>query len=159
MAGWMMNKNNRSQRLLKLLEANRKKHKPIYGALYDECVYVLGAETKELSPERGSEIYKLLNDSYPFEWWGRINWNKVSIKHAIDSMDQISHLIPLESKVYILWSTGPIPVLYANLNDILRNIDDVTAVGSDTYLFCPNNFVIEFYHEGEIMIGFGKDRI
>ncbi|WP_435868787.1 CDI toxin immunity protein [Bacillus mycoides] len=50
-------------------------------------------------------------------------------------------------------------MLYANSNDILRNIDDVTAVGSDTYLFCPNNFVIEFYHEGEIIIGFGKDRI
>ncbi|KZE01240.1 hypothetical protein B4117_5846 [Bacillus mycoides] len=28
MVGWMMNKNNRSQRILKLLEANRKKHKP-----------------------------------------------------------------------------------------------------------------------------------
>lgn len=84
----MMNKNNRSQRLLELLEANRKKHKPTYGALYDECVCVLGAETKELSPGRGSEIYKLLNDSYPFEWWGRINWNMVVLKHAIDSMDQ-----------------------------------------------------------------------
>jgi len=125
-----MNKNNRSQRLLELLEANRKKHKPTYGALYDECVCVLGTETKELSPERGSEIYKLLNDSYPFEWWGRINWNKVALKHTIDSIDQISHLIPFESKVYILWSTGPIPALYANLHDVLRNIDDVTAVGN-----------------------------
>nr|WP_227495998.1 hypothetical protein [Bacillus mycoides] len=74
-------------------------------------------------------------------------------------MAQISHLTPLESKVYVLWSTGTVPVLYTNLNNALHNIDDVTAVGSDTYLFCPNNFVIEFYHEGEIIIGLKKDCI
>ncbi|WP_243763913.1 hypothetical protein [Bacillus sp. XF8] len=154
-----MNKNQRAQRLSELLEANKKKHKPTYGALYEECTCMLGVETKELSLEKGEEIYTLLSESYPFEWWGRIAWNKVALQCTVASIDKINQFIPLTSKVYILWSTGPAPVLYADLKDVLRNIDDVTAVGSDTYLFCPNNFVIEFYHEGEIIIGFEKKHI
>ncbi|WP_428829526.1 CDI toxin immunity protein [Paenibacillus durus] len=52
--------------------------------------------------------------------------------------------------MYIVWSHGTNPVLEAGLEKIIKNIDDVTAVSPDVWLYKPNKYVIEFFHEGTI---------
>ncbi|BEV38185.1 hypothetical protein BSB_12580 [Bacillus stercoris] len=43
----------------------------------------------------------------------------------------------------------PAPLILTQLNVI----DDVTAVGSDTFMFSESGYVIEFFHDGDVTIG------
>lgn len=60
----------------------------------------------------------------------------------------------VNEKIFILWSHGNQPVLISQLSSLLKEIDVVLAVSPDTFVICPTKYIIEFYHEGEITIGF-----
>ncbi len=60
-------------------------------------------------------------------------------------------------EVYIIWDEVNLPIIKTDLFSVIDVIYDVTAVSFDTWLFSVDEkSIIEFYHEGEIKIGFSK---
>jgi len=93
--------------------------------------------------------------------WGRINWDNISGQHEIassnDLLCKLCKISDLDFKVYIIWDEISLPAVNANLKRIIDAVDDVTAVSFNTWIFCPaSNYVIEFYHENEIRIGWAE---
>ncbi|WP_452459091.1 CDI toxin immunity protein [Paenibacillus allorhizosphaerae] len=58
-----------------------------------------------------------------------------------------------------MFCRSSVSVLQVELHKMIHSIDDVLAVGFDTYNFRPSKFVFEFYHEGEVTIGLVYARI
>ncbi|WP_079421287.1 hypothetical protein [Paenibacillus ferrarius] len=131
--------------------------------MFDECIEALGAEMAILSEEKSKEIFQNLQKSYPFNSWSRIDWEQIraniKIVNTIDVVPQIKQLLGDVDEVFILWSTGSQLVLKSQLCKVLSAIDDVLAVGADTFIYSPSRFIIEFHHEGEIIIGFENDSV
>lgn len=130
-------------------------------SLLDECIVALGENSSILNNNEGNKIFDSFQEEWPITSWGRIDWEKIENKIVIDSIVNIKRdlesflsLKSLEHSIYILWDEGTLPVLKASLTKTLDVIDDVTAVSFDTWFYCPSlDYVIEFYHEGEITIG------
>lgn len=128
---------------------------------FEECIEALGEQAIILE---NKEIQELVTDkmekSFPITSWGRINWEKVNKKITIQSVyDLIPLLKKTEKKVaepiYIVWDDAGIPLIKSKLEPIIKNIDDVTAVSFDTWLYCPSEgWIVEFHHDGEITLGF-----
>jgi 2-hydroxy-3-keto-5-methylthiopentenyl-1-phosphate phosphatase len=92
---------------------------------------------------------------FPISNWGRIDWEKVNKKIDLDGSSNIIEYLNMDGFVYIIWSEGTLPVIKANFRKVIEVIDEVTAVSFDTWLLNPNEkWVIEFYHEGDIIIGY-----
>lgn len=93
----------------------------------------------------------------------RINWDAIVAKKKINDCQEIIQWLTREKisdyRVILLWNYSDAPAVSTDLRSALRAIDDVTAVGSDTFMFCPSaGYVIEFYHEGEVTIGLANER-
>jgi len=149
----------RKWRLEQLLNKQKVQDAVGYGVLFDECIEALGAETVILSDDESNEIYHNLQKSYPITSWGRIDWEQIRSKVIIEKITEIDTQInqvlgEVGEEVYILWSTGSQPVLKSQLSTVIKAIDDVLAVGADSFVFSPSRFIIEFHHDGEIIIGF-----
>ncbi|HMM19086.1 MAG TPA: hypothetical protein PKA10_00010 [Selenomonadales bacterium] len=129
--------------------------------LLEECISALGNNTEKLSPQDTISAFQAMNLAFPMTSWGRIDWDKVENKIRITSINEaIEKLVGEQKRVekiaYILWDEASLPALKTNLEKISQVIDDVIAVSFDTWIFCPSaQFVIEFYHEGEITVGWG----
>lgn len=84
--------------------------------------------------------------------------NLLSCHDIVSALSEFKITTPggsIDTLFYILWSGGDSPCLIAKLDRIIHCIGDVTCVGGDQFIFCPEiGVVIEFYHEGEITIGF-----
>ncbi len=157
-----MNDNDaRKWRLQQLLRRNKdkiEKNQP-HNALFIECVEALGDGTIVLSKKASKKIMYELEGAFPITFWGRIEWSKVQNKINVESPAEIlkalENRLNIDTLFYIVWGYGDSPCLKANLDRIIHSIDAVTCVGGDQFLFCPEyGVVIEFYHEGEITIGF-----
>ncbi|GAA0741806.1 hypothetical protein GCM10008906_23480 [Clostridium oceanicum] len=56
--------------------------------------------------------------------------------------------------IHIIWDEANLPIIKSNLSNVIDVIDDTIAVSFDTWLFSSNGeFVIEFYHDGQTIIG------
>jgi hypothetical protein len=129
--------------------------------LFDECIQSLGKETRILSSKQTEELFNQLVFCFPVTSWGRIDWSKIGDYHRITDVSEA--LIILNShyggefseEVFLLWNYTDAPGVLTDLKKVLENIDDVTAVGSDTWVYCQySGYVIEFFHEGEVVLGF-----
>lgn len=148
---------DRKDRIQQLIAINRfKKDKP-YSLLFEECLEVLKQDVVILSDSESNEVYRCLQLDFPFESWGRIAWskikNKISFKETSDILPFFNSKIGIpNSKVYILWGYGDDPVIRTNLEDSINSISHINAIGGDQWVYSPENkYVIEFYHEGEIV--------
>ncbi|MNC14687.1 hypothetical protein D3C75_624740 [compost metagenome] len=101
--------------------------------------------------------------TYPVTRWGRIDCEAVSDKHVVVSVQEAAGILESnlggsnDLKVNLLWNYSDAPSIRVSLNQVVKYIDDVLAVGSDTWITSPDfSFVIEFFHEGEIVLGFRK---
>ncbi|WP_010243289.1 CDI toxin immunity protein [Acetivibrio cellulolyticus] len=147
----------RKDRIQQLIEINRLKKVKPYSLLFEECLEVLKQDVVILSDSESSEIYRRLQSDFPFESWGRIAWSKVKNKVQFNEISDIlsffkSKIGITDSKVYILWGYGDDPVIQTNLKDAINSISHINAVGGDQWVYSPENkYVIEFYHEGEIV--------
>ncbi|MBN2908783.1 hypothetical protein JQC72_04505 [Polycladomyces sp. WAk] len=127
--------------------------------LFEECIHALGENCKVLSKEETNRLFSKLGEKFPFTSWGRIDWEKVDNRLYLASSDEIIRYFkretnPFNGIVYIIWDEAALPAVKSDLQTILQVIDDVTAVSFDTWLYCPSDeYVIEFYHEGEIVLG------
>jgi|LSQX01.1.fsa_nt_gb hypothetical protein len=130
--------------------------------LFEECLEALGKDTTILTD---NGILNKFESCIPMVYiadsiWSRIDWTKISNKVSIhgDIFDVLeilkNNLLDTNANVFILWNEATLPIIETKLSKVLECIDDVTAVGFDTWIYCPSNsYVIEFYHEGETTLG------
>lgn len=126
--------------------------------LFEECVIALGHNLSILSYDESRKILKHISDVFPIASWGQIDWSKAKNVKKISSISEIKNILQINNgtpkEVYILWDNASLPVISTDINNILKVIDDVTAVSFDTWIYNPTDeSIIEFYHEGEIHIG------
>lgn len=127
--------------------------------LFDQCIRALGKNKEIMSMNVTEEIFQLFEDAFPITKWGRIDWDKVSKKIKIKSIDEVDDCLEkliknFDTNIFIIWNDASLPAIKTDLNDTLKVINDITAVSFDTWLFCPSSkYIIEFFHEGEITIG------
>lgn len=136
--------------------------------LLDECVAAL-LETENkceiLSTVEGKTIYESFFNTYPFVSWGQIDWNKVRHEEPWTDAGKIIQSMIARGKdfnqeVYIIWGDVGLPVLKCMLVDVLSHIDDITPLGMyATWIYCPSGgWVIEFWHHGDITLGYANGR-
>jgi hypothetical protein len=127
-------------------------------SLFEECVNKLANDIVVFSMQKTSDTFDVFVKYFPITDWGQIDWHNVGKKISVLSNEEIVKILPrqyLSMPVFILWDEASLPVVQSTLENVLNNIDDVTAVSSDTWLFSPDlGYVIEFFHEREITIGF-----
>ncbi|MEH7109920.1 CDI toxin immunity protein [Bacillus sp. JJ1764] len=146
-------RSDRKKKLQHLLERQKTKVKVEYGALFEECIEALGKGIKIYSLDKSKDLYQQFQNKVPFTSYTRIDWSKFQNYNPVQDLEEIVDKID-EYVVQIYWSYGNFPVLETKLERILKAYDDVTVVSADTYLYVPNRFVIEIYHEGEITFGY-----
>jgi len=156
----MDDKQLRKWRLEQLLRRQKAKQNRSYGLLFEECLQALGDDVRIFSEEASETRREDLVKEYPFTRWGRIDWDQIQRKHEVRATQDISailetlnidHSLPL----FIIWG-GDHPVLQAKLQNVLRSLDDVLAVDFDTFVYSPSQYVVEFYHEGEITVAINQ---
>ncbi|KEO83695.1 hypothetical protein [Tumebacillus flagellatus] len=123
--------------------------------LFEECVEALGESVTVLSHEDSRKVILRLQELFPITFYGRIDWDQVKQKVPVKTMgDIIDQVVDFESTVYLIWSDASFPVLKTELADMILNRDDVLCVSSDIWvLSVEEDYVIEFYHEGEVTVG------
>ena len=120
--------------------------------LLQECVDSTGG--KFLNYDEGSKILEEIQEKIPFGLYGRVDFSKFKTKYNIIEISSLSELIKDSVEFYVMWDEVNLPCLKSELKDIIRCIDDVTAVSFDTWVVSLDyNIIIEFYHDGQIMLG------
>ena len=104
-----------------------------------------------------------LAHNYPFSWWGRIDWQKVSnsakrlwssYTDVVEIFQQLVIEQQLEdTEVFITWD-GQL-VLEIQLSELLEADEKLFQMAWDTWIFSPQHgWCIECYHEGELCFGY-----
>jgi hypothetical protein len=147
-----MDTKHRKDRLQYLLQRQDKKNKrSITSSLFDECIQTLGKQTIILSSEKSKEIYKDFSAEYKITFYGRIEWSNYGfIELTTEIIENIKTYIDISKEMFVLWSHSEDPVIQITLESALKNLNDVTAVSPDIWLYRPNEFVIEIFHDGVI---------
>jgi hypothetical protein len=126
--------------------------------LYLECLNALGA--KPLDDEKSDLLHELFKKMYPLTEWGKIEWDKIEKKKKIDDLNEIIPTLKellqtdIDKSVYIEWSDGGLPIIKANLINIIKNFDEVDCVSFDKFIFNPSqSYVVEVLFSGQITVG------
>ena len=122
-------------------------------SLYEECLELLGEQAKVMTEEDTVKIFDVLQESVQFTSYGRISWD--TIEQGEDFTDQIKISLP-DGRVYIMWDNALFPAIESSFSITMRVLESVKKVSFDTWIFSPNEYVIEFYHEGESKIAYLK---
>lgn len=149
----MEDRNDRKFRI-EQLKKNIKKEK-FYGELFEECIDSLGDNSRIYSREKSQELAKKMVDEFNFTKWGRVDWSLLQDKFIIDeSSELVKYTTALDDNYFIIWNAYNIPVVEATIGDIIKNFEDIIAVGFDTWIVnFDKRIIIENYHVGEITIG------
>ncbi len=149
-----MNEENR-KRYEELKKRNTEKIKKIeysHNILLQECLVALNKNQYTLNDKEEKLVFEMFNVKVPTLEWGRVDWRNINSYNKIENVFQLLDRIK-NNEYYIIWGKG-LPILKSNIDSIIDCIDDITAVSFDTWLFATNySEIIEFYHEGEIVIG------
>lgn len=122
--------------------------------LTEECILALGDNTEIFLDEEKKQIEKNLFQNIRLQSWGEFDWNNINSRKIIKNTkitDVKKYVNTI--KYYIIWDDPSEPILLAPLDNIIKNIDDVTAVSTNTWLMSKNKkYFIEIYHEKRITI-------
>lgn len=127
--------------------------------LLEECIEALGVNIDILENTQRKMIVNSFENTFPITFWGRIDWSNIQNYGEIYNTDEIKLYLhncfgSYSKTVYIIWDEATLPIIKTDLHQVLKVIDDVTAVSFDTWIYSPSlGYVIEFYHEGDIRIG------
>lgn len=139
-----------------LMEKNQHKLKSVAwkkDILLNECLENL-KEYEVISLEETNDIFQYISDKFPMTSYGRFDWANMKKFTEINNMQEILQIYNTQDYFYVLWDTYDIPCVKCKLNFILSYIDDVLAVGFNTWLLSLNKKeMIEFYHNGDIVWG------
>lgn len=135
--------------------------------LYVECLIAL--HVKPLNDGESNLMHEVFKSIFPITKWGKIDWDKLTKKISIgynpkNINSALKHLLEDKSfsrDVYIEWSTGGLPIIKTNLDDIIKSFDDVTCVSFEKFIFNLDiGYVIEILTSDEMTIGLvEKERI
>lgn len=127
--------------------------------LFIECIESLPGSII-LDEKESKKLWNLFKQRIPLVMYGRVDW--ISIKWHM-TIDNPSQIIPMLSQslgkdfnhiVYIFWNDAYLPVIKAHLTEVINAFDDVACVAPDTWLLDTSiSYIIELFHEGEIMMG------
>ncbi|WP_165452851.1 DUF943 family protein [Paenibacillus thalictri] len=148
-----MDKNARRIRI-EQLKKKIKTENP--NALYQECVDALGGSTRICSQDQSIRIVASLVLSFPFTKWGRIDWESINRRFVIKKIEEVYQIEEFnnDEEYLIIWDEMNLPVIESLFSRIIRNYEDVTAVGFNTWIVNREmNRIIEVHHEGEINVG------
>ncbi len=140
--------------------------------LLDECIDLLSPHVEVLNEVDSDFIFEYMEMVIPFhssgrvDWremtnnkilyhrLGRVDWREIASKKLILSLNELGNIIKYDSTVYVCWDDANLPVLSCKLKILVENLYDVTCFSFDTWLFNPEEeWIIEFYHEGEVVFG------
>lgn len=133
--------------------------------LLEECIEALCEEIEILETNQGKMIVKNFGNAFPITSWGRVDWSNIQNYGDLYNEDEIKVYLQncfgtYSQTVYIIWDNARVPIIKTNLHQVLKVIDDVTAVSFDTWIYSPDiGYVIEYHHDGDIRIGNVKDII
>ena len=124
-------------------------------ALLEECLNEL--MDYELYDEDESKLlYSKLVKIFPFAWWGKVDWIKMSNSFKVEDVADLLDLYK-DQECYIFWDIDSLPAVKTSFHRVVECIEDVTIVGFYTWLVNSLfNCVVELLHDGEIMTGCNK---
>lgn len=127
--------------------------------LFKECLEALNVDL--LPDEEANKLSALFKKEFPITTWGKIDWVKIDKKidlgydpdNIIPALEQLLQG-PIDKSVYIEWSTGGIPVIKTNLDDIIKFLDDVTCVAFEKFIFnLDQGYIIEILPGNKTTVG------
>ncbi len=127
--------------------------------MFRECVEVLNAKLPSL--EESFILTDIFKDTYPLTRWGKIDWDEIDYKIDVgydqnNILPALQQLIqkPIDTSVYIEWSDGGLPIIKADLLDIIKHFDDVTCVAFEKFIFNPYvGYIIEILPGDSMAVG------
>ncbi|MCG7406528.1 hypothetical protein MH117_03795 [Paenibacillus sp. ACRRX] len=147
---------DKNARKIRIEQLKKKIKKDVsYGNLFNECIEVLDVNSRICSHEKSQELVKQMVDEFIFTKWGRVDWNLTPHKFTIKEPSELNiYSIDITEKYFIIWNENNLPVIETTIEDIIKNFEDIVAVGFDTWIInFDEGIIIENYHEGEITIG------
>lgn len=128
--------------------------------LYLECLVALGSTP--LEDKESDYLHEYFKKMFPITKWGKIDWEKISNKidigceplNIIPALELLLMKKTFDQSVYIEWSTGSLPIIRSNLEDIINHFDDVTCVAFEKFIFNPDlGYIIEVLPGDEMIVG------
>lgn len=122
--------------------------------LTEECILSLGNDTKIFLAEEKKRIEENLFNNIRLKPWGEFDWDNINSRKIIKNI-KITDIKKYVNaiKYYIIWDDPSEPILLTCLDKIIKNIDDVTAVSTNTWLMSENRrYIVEIYHETRISV-------
>lgn len=128
--------------------------------LYLECLSELNSTP--LDDQESDHLHELFKNMFPITKWGKIDWDKLSNKidigcdplNIIPALEQLLKNKSFDKSVYIEWSTGGLPIIKSNLEDIINHFDDVTCVAFEKFIFNPElGYIIEVLPGDKMTVG------
>ena len=145
-----MDVDERKKRIQTLLERQKlKNNKTLYSSFFEECLIILGNEVIVFSQEKSEEIYRKFEEEYSFTPYGRIDW-KNDEYHETTIEELNKSFYDEAERCLVIWSHGTDPVIEAKIIEIINNIDSLTMVSPDVWLYKEKDYVIELFHDGII---------
>jgi len=129
--------------------------------LFEECLQKLSNKAQVLSSIETEKIELVLQRVFPFIV-SNIDWPKTKTYQPldVDRPDQIVsvlgkllHKTTFDKAIYIIWDSNN-PAIKTDLDTAITCFDDITSIGTRTWLFNPDiGFVVEWHWCGQKTIG------
>ncbi len=128
--------------------------------LYEECIIALKENVNIKSDDESSSIVNKTIRKIPITKYNHIDWERIEVKKSIYALGSIESFLKINKdfsyndKVFVFWDNANCNVLGTTVANIFKNLDDVLAVGFNTWIVnFEKDYFIEFNHEGEIRMG------
>lgn len=170
-----MTKDERQRRLAELVKIQKQKEMREHALLQEKKVSEAFIEAfgdnlpiELLDPNETKRIIEDLCETFPIAFWSRIDWDDSSV-HQLKIIEKDLSRIPFLlqengfnpcSPIYIFWGYGDYPSVKTTLTtELLNKFTEIIWLGEDMYYYCPvQKYVIEFFHNDSINIGWLKNR-
>lgn len=124
-------------------------------SLFQECIDGFKEEVTKYDEYTSLKIFDEFQQKIKFTFYGRIDRSCFSKFFEVNTLNDIRKHIVNNESCYVLWNDESLPVLQTSLESVYLNIDNILAVSYDTWLYVyEKNIVVEFYHDGDITVGF-----
>ncbi|MNO32105.1 hypothetical protein D3C76_220890 [compost metagenome] len=155
--------NDKQTRLFRMEQLKKRiKIENPSGSLYSECIEALGSNTRIYSSEKSSEIITLMEKMVNFTQWARIDWESIDQKRSLNKPEELKDIEPilLRDNYFVVWNEFNLPIVETNLDNIIKNFNDVIAVAFDTWIVnLDKGIIIESHHEGDLKVGWITTKI
>ena len=101
--------------------------------LLEECIVALGKDAKVLDGDEDVFARKKFDENIPLTLWCAFDYDKIKGKKEKCDITELANYLN-SNKYYIFWDDATTQALLCSTKALLDNIDDVTAVSTNTWL-------------------------